>query len=91
MDAQFTMDLICKDLKLVKKLKEKFNIPSQLIPLVLNIFNKGKKTLGDKSFSTSIIKILESKCKTKLRSKGFPIKLVDTEQRKKGIEINFNG
>ena len=37
-DAQFTMDLICKDLGLVEKLRKKSNIPSNLIPLIESIF-----------------------------------------------------
>ena len=77
MDAQFTMDLICKDLDLVEKLRKKFNIPSKLIPLVRDTFIKGKKTLGDKEFSTAIVKILEKKCNDKLYAKGFPNKLID--------------
>ena len=89
MDAQFTMDLICKDLKLVKKLKQKFNVPSDLINSVDNTFIKGKNTLGNRAFSTSIIKLLEKKCKTLLRSKGFPKKLIDSEIRKKGIEVKY--
>ena len=87
MDAHFTMDLICKDLMLVKKLQEKYNIPSDLIPIVLNTFNDGKKILGERSFSTSIIKLLENKCNNKLRAEGFPLELKDNEPRKKGIEV----
>ena len=86
-NAQFTMDLICKDLRLVKKLQNKFNIPSNLIPAVEKIFKDGKKILGDREYSTSIVKILENKCNTKLRAKGFPLKLIDNQSRKKGIEI----
>ena len=85
--AHFTMDLICKDLMLVKKLQEKYNIPSDLIPIVLNTFNDGKKILGERSFSTSIIKLLENKCNNKLRAEGFPLELKDNEPRKKGIEV----
>ena len=89
MDAQFTMDLIYKDLSLVKKLQNKFKVPSELIPLVLNTFYQGKIKLGDKAFSTSVVKLLERKCNTKLRSKGFPTQLIDQEFRKKGIEVKF--
>ena len=72
MNAQFTMDLICKDLNLVKKLQKKFKIPSDLIPLVFSIFLKGKKNLGSRAYSTSVVKLLEKKCKTFLRSSNFP-------------------
>ena len=86
-DVGFTMDLVCKDVELFNKLIEKFNISTELTPLVVKIFNEGKKKYGDRSFSTSIVKILEEKCNENLRSKGFPSQLLDTESRKKGIEI----
>ena len=86
-DVGFTMDLVCKDVELFNKLTEKFNISTELTPLVMKIFNEGKKKYGDRSFSTSIVKLLEEKCNENLRSKGFPSQLLDTESRKKGIEI----
>jgi len=86
-DVGFTMDLVCKDVELFNKLIEKFNIPTELSPLVMKMFNEGKKKYGDRSFSTSIVKLLEEKCNENLRSKGFPSQLLDTESRKKGIEI----
>ena len=86
-DVGFTMDLVCKDVELFNKLTEKFNIPTELSPLVIKMFNEGKKKYGDRSFSTSIVKLLEEKCNENLRSKGFPSQLLDTESRKKGIEI----
>ena len=89
MDAQFTMDLICKDLSLVEKLRSKFNIPSKLIPIVKTIFMNGKKNLGDKEFSTAIVKILEKDCNEKLFAKGFPNRLIDNMPRREGIEIKF--
>ena len=86
-DVGFTMDLVCKDVELFNKLTEKFNISTELTPLVMKIFNEGKTKYGDRSFSTSIVKLLEEKCNENLRSKGFPSQLLDTESRKKGIEI----
>ena len=49
----------------------------------------GKKSLGDKEFSTAIVKILEKNCNEKLFAKGFPNKLVDNMPRREGIEIKF--
>mgnify|MGYP001212483790 CR=1 FL=1 len=83
----FTMDLVCKDVGLFDKLTQKLNIPVEISPLMVKIFNKGKKKYGRRSFSTSIVKLLEEKCKTKIRSKGFPSKLIDFENKKKGIII----
>ena len=88
-DAQFTMDLICKDLGLVEKLRNKFNIPSKLIPLVESIFIEGKSKLGEREFSTAIIKLIEEQCSEELSSQYFPKQLIDREPRRKGIEIKL--
>ena len=88
-DVNFTMDLVCKDLKLFNQLTKKFNIPTKISPLMLKIFNEGRKKYGDREWSTKIVKLLEDKCNTNLRSKGFPLELKDNEPRKKGIEVKF--
>lgn len=88
-DVGFTMDLVCKDLSLFDKLTKKYNIPSNISELILNIFEKGRAEFGDKSFSTSIVKKFENECKENLRAPNFPKKLIDNEKRKKGFEIKF--
>ena len=86
-DVGFTMDLVCKDVGLFDKLTKKFNIPAKISNLMLGIFKKGKKKLGKRSLSTSIIKLLEDDCGENLRSKGFPPFLIDKNKKKKGIEV----
>ena len=86
-DVGFTMDLACKDVSLFDKLVNNLNIPAEISPLIVKIFNEGKKKYGERALSTSIVKLLEEKCNTSLRSKGFPSQLHDNELRKKGIEI----
>ena len=83
----FTMDLACKDVGLFDQLTNNLNIPAEISPLMVKIFNQGRKKYGDRALSTSIVKLLEEKCKTDLRTKGFPSQLYDNESRKKGIEI----
>ena len=53
------------------------------------IFQKGKNKYGDRSLSTSIVKLIEESCKDNLRAKGFPNHLIDNEEKKQGIEIKF--
>ena len=67
----------------------KFDIPAEISPLMVKIFNKGRKKYGDRGWSTKIVKLLEEKCNTNLRSDNFPSELKDLEPRKKGIEIKF--
>ena len=86
-DVGFTMDLACKDVGLFDQLSNNLNIPAEISPLMVKIFNEGRKRYGDRALSTSIVKLLEEKCNTDLRTEGFPSRLLDKEQKKKGIEI----
>ena len=88
-DVGFTMDLVCKDINLFDQLTKKYNISAELSNLMIKIFEKGKKKLGNRAFSTSIVKILENDCNENLRSSNFPKKLKDFEPRKKGFEVKF--
>ena len=81
------MDLVCKDVGLFDQLTNNLNIPAEISPLMVKIFNEGRKKYGDRAFSTRIVKLLEEKCNTDLRTEGFPSLLLDKEPRKKGIEI----
>ena len=86
-DIGFTMDLVCKDVGLFDQLTNNLNIPAEVSPLMVKIFNEGRKKYEDRALSTSIVKLLEEKCNTDLRTEGFPSRLLDKEQKKKGIEI----
>ena len=86
-DVGFTMDLACKDVGLFDQLTNNLNIPAKISPLMVKIFDEGRKKYGDRALSTSIVKLLEEKCNTDLRTEGFPSRLLDKEQKKKGIEI----
>ena len=88
-DVGFTMDLVCKDLGLFTKLTNKFDIPADVSKLIYSIFEEGRLLYGNRALSTSIVKRIENECNEKLRATGFPKKLVDTESKKKGIEIKF--
>lgn len=88
-DVGFTMDLVCKDVGLFDKLTKKFNIPAPLSKLILELFEDGRRELGDRALSTSIIKILEDKCKESLRESGFPASLKDLNDKKEGKEIKI--
>ena len=81
------MDLVFKDVNLFNKISNKMKIPTEISPLLVKIFKNGKNRNGNKSFSTSIVKILENKCGINLRVKGFPSQLIDLEKKRKGVEV----
>ena len=74
-------------LKLFDQLTNILNIPAEISPLIKKKFNEGRRKYGERALSTSIVKLLEEKCNTDLRTKGFPSKLHDNDKRKKGFEI----
>ena len=88
-DVGFTMDLVCKDVRLFDKLTDKFNIPADISKLMVSVFEKGRLELGDRSFSTEIVKFIENSCKETLRANNFPKELTDDQPRRKGFEIIF--
>ena len=79
--------------KLLEKtieLTKKYEIPAEISSLMLEIFQRGRENLGERAFSTSIVKLLEEKCNENLRAKGFPAYLVDHEYKKDAIEVVKN-
>lgn len=86
-DVGFTMDLVNKDISLFNKLSKKNKIPVDLAKLLNKKFKKGMKVLGKRSFSTSIVKLIETECKIKMRAKNYPKKLIDDTPKQKGTEV----
>jgi len=86
-DVGFTMDLACKDIGLFDKLTKKYNIPAEISSLMIDIFERGILELGDRALSTSIVKILEDKCKEDLRAEGFPSFLEDKNPKQEAKEV----
>ncbi len=84
-DVGFTMDLVNKDLKLFSKLGNKSNL--ELSNYLRKKFKLGMNLLGERSFSTSIIKLIEKDNNIKLRAKNFPKQLVDEQKKQKAIKL----
>jgi len=83
----FTMDLVNKDIDLFNKLADQHNLQIDLGKLLQKKFTKGLKKLGSRSFSTSIVKLIEDQCNIKMRAKNFPKELVDNISKQKGVEV----
>jgi 3-hydroxyisobutyrate dehydrogenase len=65
------------------------NIPTEISPLITEIFQKGRDKYGDRAWSSMIVKILEDACETDLRADGFPEELVDDTPRREGYEVTI--
>ena len=83
----FTMDLVFKDVGLFDKLTKKYQIPVELSSLILEIFQRGREKLSDRSLSTSVVKLLEEDCNDNLRANGFPSFLEDKNKKQEAEEI----
>ena len=84
-DVGFTMDLVNKDINLFNKLGKKIKL--DLGNYLSKKFKLGMKILGERSFSTSIIKLIEKDAKNKLRAKNFQKQIIDKQKKQKGLEV----
>ena len=79
------MDLVNKDIILFNRLGK--NMKLELGNYLSKKFKFGMKILGERSFSTSIIKLIEQDAKIRLRAKNFPKQLIDKQKKQKGVEV----
>ena len=86
-NINFTMDLVVKDMSLFDGLAERLEVPLELSPVVLDIFNDGQVRYGKRAWSSMIVKRLEDACGTDLRAPGFPDEIVDDEAEEPGYEV----
>ena len=81
------MDLVNKDIGLFKKLANQHNLQIDLGKILQKKFKKGLNEFGSRSFSTSIVKLIEDQGRIKMRAKNFPKELIDNFPKQKGIEV----
>ena len=86
-NINFTMDLVLKDTGLFDNLAKKLNAPLEISPLIVKIFEDGKKKYGSRAWSSMIVKRMEELNNIDFRADGFPDELIDNEQEEKGYEI----
>jgi 3-hydroxyisobutyrate dehydrogenase len=88
-DINFTMDLVLKDMSLFQAVAERADVPLELSPKVVEIFEDGEKKYGSRAWSSMIVKRLEDQCDIALRAPGFPAQMSDAEPEEKGHEVTF--
>ncbi len=88
-DINFTMDLVLKDMSLFQAVAERADVPLELSPKVVEIFEDGEKKYGSRAWSSMIVKRLEDQCGIALRAPGFPAQMSDAEPEEKGHEVTF--
>ncbi len=86
-DINFTMDLVQKDIGLFQQVAERNDVPLELSPLMIEIFDDGAKRFGPREWSPNIIKRLEEATGLDITAPGFPAEIVDDEPEEPGYEV----
>lgn len=86
-DISFTMDLVKKDIGLFQALAEKHNVPLEMSPLMVEIFDDGIEKYGPRELSPNIIRRLEDKTGLDILADGFPPEMLDDEPEEQGYEV----
>lgn len=90
-DISFTMDLVLKDVGLFDALARSLEVPLEISPLLLDIFQDGQERYGSREWSSNIIRRLEDACGVEVLGNGFPAELTDVEPEEAGHEVVVRG
>lgn len=86
-DIEFTMDLVLKDIGLFQAIADKYQVPLEVSPLIIDIMKDGQKRYGERANSDDIIRRLEEATDLDITAPGFPALLVDDEPEETGYEV----
>ncbi len=86
-DVSFTMDLVKKDIGLFQDIADRANVPLEISPLLIEIFNDGIARFGERAQSDDIIRRLEEATGLDITAPGFPAEMVDDEPEESGYEV----
>jgi 3-hydroxyisobutyrate dehydrogenase len=86
-DISFTMDLVKKDIGLFQAVADRYGVPLDLNPKMIEIFDDGIARYGERELSPNIIRRLEDATGLSVTAPGFPAEMVDDEPEEAGYEI----
>ncbi|MBJ31601.1 MAG: 3-hydroxyisobutyrate dehydrogenase [Acidimicrobiaceae bacterium] len=86
-DINFTMDLVVKDMMLFSDVAARAEVPLEVAPLLLGVFEDGRERYGPREWSPNIIRRLEEPTGLDVRAPGFPAEMVDDEPEEPGYEV----
>ncbi len=86
-DISFTMDLVLKDIGLFQSIADRFGVPLEMNPLMIDIFTDAAERYGDREWSPNVIRRLEDATGLTVTAPGFPAELVDDEPEEQGGEV----
>ena len=86
-DINFTMELVLKDIGLFQSIADQHDVPLELSPILIEIFEDGAARYGGGEWSPNITRRLEEQTGIDVRTPGFPAELVDDEPEAPGAEV----
>lgn len=86
-DINFTMDLVLKDISLFQEIAERAQVPLEISPLLINIFQDAQDRYGPREWSPNVIKRLEDATGLSIQAAGFPPEILDNEPETPGEEV----
>ena len=86
-DIGFSMGLVKKDIGLFQQIAEDHNVPLEISPMMVKIFEEGIARYGFDAQSDDIIKRLEEPTGLDITAPGFPPEMIDDEPEEPGYEI----
>lgn len=86
-DIGFTMDLVLKDIGLFQALADRYGVPLELNPVMIDVFRDGAERYGGRAWSDDIVRRLEDATGLSVTAPGFPAELVDDEPEVRGAEV----
>src|SRR6056297_361207 len=86
-NVNFTMDLVKKDIGLFQAIADRTNVPLEISPLMISIFEDGIRRFGERAQSDDIIRRLEEATGLDITAPGFPAHMVDDEPEEPGYEV----
>lgn len=86
-DISFTMDLVKKDVGLFQEIAERNDVPLEISPMIVQIFDDGIAKYGERELSPNIIRRLEDATGLSILAPGFPPEMTDDEPEAPGYEV----
>ncbi|WP_122073962.1 NAD(P)-dependent oxidoreductase [Pseudophaeobacter sp. EL27] len=86
-DISFTMDLVKKDVGLFQEIAERNDVPLEISPMIVKIFEDGIAKYGERELSPNIIRRLEDATGLSILAPGFPPEMTDDEPEEPGYEV----
>ena len=86
-DISFTMDLVKKDAGLFQEVADRNNVPLEIAPMLVKIFEDCIGRYGERELSPNIIRRLEDATGLDILAPGFPPEMTDDEPEEPGYEV----